>query len=146
VSLATVRTGLQARLETLGRAHAFEPEKISPPAFVVPPPESIDYGTTMGTAATALNTYEFTVRAYFSRADARTAQDALCNALEPTGATSVKAAIEGDLQPGVGCLFTAAVPAAEAIRCSSAQNTGIYDVAGVGYVGAEFTVTVYARS
>jgi hypothetical protein len=146
VSLALVRTGLHARLETLGRAFAFEPEKISPPTFVVPPPTQVTYGRTHGTPATALNEWQFTVRAYFSRADARTAQDKMCDALEPSGVTSVKAAIEGDRQPSVGCLFVDGVPAADDLICTAAENTGIYDVGGTLYVGAEFTVIVHARS
>jgi hypothetical protein len=145
VSLALVRTGLHARLETLGRAFAFDPEKISPPTFVVPPPTQVTYNRTHG-GASALNEWQFTVRAYFSRADARTAQDRLCDAIEPAGSTSVKAAIEGDRQPGVGCLFVDGVPAAEDLICTSAENAGTYDVGGTLYVGAEFTVIVHARS
>lgn len=143
MSLATVRAGLETRLATLGRAYPFEPDKISPPTFVVPPPESIAYNQAMG--APGLSVYEFTVRAYFSRADTRTAQDALCDALEPTGATSVKAAVEGDRNPGTGCFFTGATPAAADVRVSSVDKTGVYEVGGVAYVGAEFTVTVWAQ-
>ena len=144
MSLATVREGLAARLLTLTgmRVHAFDADRITPPAAVVPPPESISYGRTMG--AVGLSQYDFRVRVYFSKADARNAQDALCDALEPSGATSVKAAIEGDRQQGAGCFFTGAVPAASDVVVSAAENTGVYEVAGTLYVGAEFVVTVYA--
>lgn len=144
MSLATVRAGLATRLDTVPgmRVVAHDAEKITPPAAVVPPPETIAYGRSMGSPG--LSQYEFRVRVYFSKADAKAAQDKLCDALEPSGAASVKAAIEGDRQQGVGCFFTGGVPAASDVFVSAAENAGVYEVGGVLYVGAELVVTVYA--
>lgn len=146
MSLATIRSGLAARLGTISgmRVHAFDVDTVNPPAAIVPPPETIRYDQAMGKPG--LSQYDFKVRVYFSKADARNAQDKLCDALEPAGATSVKAAIEGDRNPGVGCLFAAGVPAADDLVCSAVENTGVYEVGNTLYVGAEFAVTVYARS
>lgn len=143
-TLAAVRAGLAARLETIDglRTTAFDPDTVNPPAAIVSPPETIEYDLAQ---QRGLDLYVFKVKVLTSRATAKGGQDDLCAFLEPHGARSVKAAVEGDRQTGVGCLFTDGVPAADEVRVTGADESGVYVVGNTAYFGAVWSVVVYAR-
>ena len=78
-------------------------------------------------------TVDFSVLVLVSRADDRSGQKALDGYMTPTGTTSIKAAIETDRTLG-GEVSSAAV-----VGWSEPQE---YEIAGISYLGVEFTVEV----
>lgn len=133
-SIVAIRAGLAANINTIPGLNvtAHVADRISPPAVVIGE-VSIEFDKTMGRG---LDEISLTARVYVGRADDRSSQDKLDGYLAGSGALSIKAAIESDLTLG---------GAAETLRCATATGYGVYEVAGMQYVGAEFPVTVYAR-
>lgn len=131
-SISSIRDGLQARLLTVSglRAHDTIPDDISVPTAVVGAPESIDFDTTYGRGA---DRYTIPIRVYASLASERAGQDKLDGYLAGSGATSIKAAIEGDVTLG---------GAAHTTRVTQAKDYGIYEIAGVQYLGVVFLCEV----
>jgi hypothetical protein len=132
-TVATIRTGLATNLATISglRTSATMPDAINPPIAIVMP-DSISYDTTMGRG---LDEYAFTILVVVGRADARTSQgsvDAFCN---PTGASSIKTAVQSDRTLG---------GAASSLRVTSMRNYTSITAGDVVYLAAEFAVTVYA--
>lgn len=132
-TIPQLRDALEAALLTVPglRASSVVLDSISPPIAVVGPP-GIAYDMAMAQGASR---YTFPIRVYASRASEKAGQDRLDAYLSPTGTGSVKAAIEAD--PSLG-------GAAMTVRVTQAQGYGVYEVAGIPYIGAEFTVDVIA--
>lgn len=133
-TLTGIRTGLATRLATITglRTHATLPDQVNPPCALVQP-DGIDFDATMGRG---LDKYRLTVRLLVARASERAAQGALDAYLAPTGAGSVKAAIEGDITLG-GIV--------DATRVTRATGYGVYEVGGVPYLGCDFAIEVAGR-
>lgn len=89
-----IRNGIAARLSTISGlyTHSFIPDQIYPPVAVAGP-VSVSYDTSYNRA---LDTLLWDVIVIVGRVDERTAQSALDDYCEPSGAKSIKAAIEGD--------------------------------------------------
>ena len=133
-ALATIRTGLQTRLQTIAGLHVYHavPDSINVPAAIVGAPASVEYSITMGTGDSL---YTLPVRLYVSRWDATRSQDLLDPYLATTGAQSIRAAIEGDRTLG---------GAANTTRVIRATNYGQYVIDGITYIGCDFTVEAEA--
>ncbi len=140
-AMSDIANGIAKNLQTITGLTVYStvPAMISVPCAFVAPPEQINYDEAFGRG---LDTYEMRVFVLVSRADDMSGYAALFNYLAPTGATSVKRAVESDRQPGVGALGNLASD----IRVSHAHNVGAaYEANGVNYLGAQFTMTVWAQ-
>lgn len=132
-TLSDIRSGIATNLGTISglRTAAFVPDEPKPPIAVVFP-ENISFDTAFGRG---LDTYSFTVQVIVSKVSDRNAQsnlDAYCN---PSGASSVKAAIESDKTLG-GLVQDLRVTEARDYRAATInENT---------YLTVTFAVTVYA--
>lgn len=133
-TMANLRTGLANRLATITglRTSATLPDQPMPPQAVVYP-ERVVYDNAMGRGS---DEYTFVVLVIVGRIAERTAQtslDAYCN---PSGATSIKAAIEGDSTLGGNALDC---------RVTEMRGQGSLAVGDTTYLTAEFLVTVLAN-
>jgi len=133
-TVVNLRTGLATRLATITglRTHATIPDQVNPPCAIVGAPE-VDYDRTMGRG---LDAYRTTIRLLVSRATDRGAQNALDAYLAPSGAGSIKTAVEGDQTLGGNFDVT---------RVTRAFGYGVYDVGGVLYLGCDFAVEAWGR-
>ena len=126
-----VAEGLATRLATISGVNAFAYPAPNPPvpaAIVAPGPSEYDQ-----TFRNSLTRISFVVRMLVGRADDDTAADSLYAYLDPTGSSSVKAAIEGDKTLG-GVVDDA---------CVTRHDTpGLFDYGGQPLLGVEFTVEV----
>jgi hypothetical protein len=132
-SISAIRTGLATRLGTISglRTAATVPDDPKPPVAIVMPP-TVTYDTAMGRG---LDTYEFTILVMVGRLSERTAQASLDGYANPSGAGSIKTAIEADRTLG---------GAASTCRVTDMRNVGPMSIAENTYLTAEFVVTVYA--
>jgi hypothetical protein len=140
-SVTDIREGLKARLDTISglRAHAWVVGDIVPPAAIVIPGDpsrksslAIAYDATMGRGS---DDFLFTLLILVSNKVERSAQEALDGYLAGSGATSVKAAVEGEDSLGGVAHFT---------RVVGVRDYGLVTYGGQTYVGAEFMVEVCA--
>lgn len=133
-SITDIREGLAERLRTISglRVMSTEPDSVNPPSAAVGL-QTVTFDRAFGRGHDEL---EFVVRLYASRADDRAGQRKLDSYIAGSGASSVKAAIEGDLT-----LDGAAIQC----RVTGVDNYGVYEVGGTPYYGAEFAVIVWAR-
>ena len=132
-TMTELRSGLATRLATISglRASATIPDNPIPPQAVVFP-ETITYDTAFGRGS---DDYTFSVLVIVGRVADRAAQrnlDAYCNG---SGATSIKAAIEGDRTLG---------GVAMDCRVTQMQNQGSLSIGDITYLTATFSVTVIA--
>lgn len=133
-SIVDIRDGLAANLATITglRALSYMPDRVSVPSAIVG-----EVGIVFdGAFARGLDTITISIRVYVSKASDRAGQDKLDGYLAGSGATSLKAAIQSDLTLGGAC---------QTLQVSAVSGYGVYEVGGTDYLGAEFTVTVYAR-
>jgi hypothetical protein len=132
-TIAAIRTGLATSLTSISglRTSATIPDDPMPPIAVINPP-SITYDIAMGRG---LDEYTFTVQVLVGRVSERTAQGSVDGYSNPTGAGSVKAAIEKDRTLGGAC---------SSLRVTSMRGTFGIVVNDNTYLAAEFVVTVYA--
>lgn len=132
-TLIQIRTGLAARLDTISGLEVYRrmPGSISPPCAAVGGPE-IDYDNAFQRGG---DDWTIPVRVYVSRADDDAGQDALDAYLAPTGAVSVKAAIEGDGTLG-GIV--------DSTRVTRFRGYGNYEIGGIMYLGGEWVCEVMA--
>lgn len=135
--VAAIRTALAAAIAGMAttpkiNAKGYLSDSITPPWAAVQP-DSIDYDVTF---RRGYDEIALIVRVYASRSDDRAGQAFLDSLLVGSGATSVKTAIEADRTLG---------GVAETLRVTAMRNYGVYEVAGVAYLGAEFAVTVWAK-
>lgn len=131
-TLTDIRSGLATRLGTISglRTAATMPEQINPPIAVVSP-VTVNYDLN---AQNGLTQYTMLVTLVVARADARAAQNQLDSFVAPTGAGSVKAAIEADRTLG-GTVNTC--------RVTQVANYSMVDTLDVPYLAVDFTVEVY---
>lgn len=130
-AITAIRDGLKARLETIPglRAHDTVPGQINPPAAVVRR-TSIAFDATMGRGSDDLT---FVVTLFVQVGNDRTAQDALDGYLATSGATSIKAAVEGEETLGGIVSFA---------RVASAGEDVLVEYAGVQYLSVDFVIEV----
>jgi hypothetical protein len=132
-SIGDIRAAIADALEGVGglRCTAYEPAKVACPAAVVGDVE-IDYDLAFGTGC-----YESTIklRIYVSKVNDKAAGEKLDAYVSPDGASSVRAALYADKQLGGAC---------DDLRVAGMGGYGFYDIAGVDYLGAEFTLKVLA--
>lgn len=130
-TVSELMDGLQARLETISGLRVFSQpaDQVPVPAAIVGFPRTVNYDFVYKRGA---DRWSFTVILFVSRTEDRTAQERLGQFLNPTGATSVKTAIEADGTLG---------GKADSTRVTQA-TTGIFTVEGIDYFGSEFTVDV----
>lgn len=133
-TMTELRSGLATRLATISglRASATIPDNPVPPQAIVAV-DSITYDTAFGRGS---DEYTFSVLVIVGRATDRSAQlnlDAYCN---PSGTTSIKAAIEKDATLG-----------GKAIDCrvTTMQNQSSLAIGDITYLTATFLVTVIAN-
>lgn len=135
-SVSAIRDGLAARLATIDglRVSDVVPGQVPVPAAIIKPgargKDAITFDRTFGRGSDELT---FSVMVLVSTASDRTAQDALDAYLAGEGASSVKAAIEGDETLGGLVSFAHVV---------SVREYGLVDYNGVSYLGADFTIEV----
>lgn len=130
-SVAAIRDGLKTALAIVPNLRTYDtiPGQVAIPAAVVTMGDPlVSYDLAMGDNADSLN---FVVLLLVQYATERPAQDALDAYLDPTGASSVKTAIEGNLG---GAVVDASV--------TTATGYGVYTYNGVDYLGVKFNVEV----
>lgn len=132
-SISAIRNGIKDRLATISGLHALDtvPGNVTPPAAVVRRRQT-SYDSTM---ARGSDDHQFTVSLLVSQASWEHGQEELDKYLATSGASSVKAAIEGDMSLGGVVHFA---------RVVSAGEDGIVDYAGVSYFSVDFTLEVTA--
>jgi len=133
MTVSGLRSGIATNLATITdlRTSATVPTDPKPPIAVVMV-GPIQFDTALGRG---LDEYEFTVLVIVGKVDDRTAQntmDAYCN---PTGAGSIKTAIERDKTLGGN---------AQTLRVTNMRNYSALSIADNTYLTAEFVVQVYA--
>lgn len=133
MTISGLRTGLAANLATITglRTAATVPTDPKPPIAVVMP-NNISYDTAFGRG---LDEYEFVVFVIVGKVDDRTAQNLLDGYCNPTGAGSIKTAIERDKTLGGN---------AQTLRVTTMRNYSAMSIAENTYLAAEFVVQVYA--
>jgi hypothetical protein len=132
-TISQMRTGLATNLATISglRTAATMPDNPNPPIAIVMP-QGISFDTSFGRG---LDTYEFVVLVIVGRVDERTAQNLLDGYCNPTGATSIKTALESDRTLG---------GQAQDLRVTEMRNYSSVPVGEVTYLAAEFVVSVFA--
>ena len=132
-TISAIRTGIAANLATISglRTAATMPDQPNPPIAIVMP-QSVSFDTAYGRG---MDTYEFVVLTIVGRVDERTAQNLLDGYCNPTGATSIKTAIESDRTLG---------GEVQDLRVTEMRNYSSVPVGEITYLAAEFVVTVYA--
>jgi hypothetical protein len=131
--IGNVREGLRARLATIAGLRTFAeiPESIPVPCAIVGVPSEVLFDSTL---ARTNDQATFPVRIMVARANDRSAQKALDVYLQSTGASSVKTVIEAESSLG---------GAANTVKVDRVSGIGVYTIAGVDYLGAEFSVRVW---
>lgn len=133
-TITAVMSAIETRLATIAglRVADIVPDQINPPQAIVGVPEIPQYHQSMGMGKFRL---EPTVTILVSAALDRVGQRNLAGYANPTGAQSVRAAIEGDRTLGGtvdDCVVTAFRP------------LGMEEVGAIGYYGGVFTLAVIA--
>lgn len=133
MTISGMRTGIANNLAAISglRTAATVPTDPKPPVAVVMP-NQINYDTAF---ARGLDQYEFIVLVIVGKVDDRTAQNALDGYCDPSGAGSVKTAIERDKTLGGN---------AQTLRVTNMRNYAALSIAENTYLAAEFAVQVYA--
>lgn len=126
-----VRAGLATALDTITGLRCFDnvPDSLAPPAAVVEPVEvNFDYAMQRG-----LDNYKAFVLVIVGRMSERSASDRLDAYLAPSGAGSVKAALEADKTLGGAC---------SSLQVTDA-NPRTVTVSGVEMLAYRFGVEIY---
>lgn len=133
-TVSQLRSGLATRLDTISGAHcySYEPDVPIAPALIVAS-YTADYDLVMG----AGTNYDFEVLVILGRQVDRSFQEQIDSYLQPTGSTSIKAAVEGDQTLG-------GVASYAAVRNVSSSLSSM-DFAGVTYAVATVRVEVVAQ-
>lgn len=134
-SIASIRAGLATNLGTISGLRTNStgtiPDNVNPPYGIVQI-SNVDYHRAFNNA---LSTYNFVVTVVVGRADERTAQRNLDVYCSPTGAGSVRVAIESDKTLG-GVAFDTIV--------TGMRNYGSVTIGETNYLAAEFDIAVQA--
>lgn len=131
MTVGALRTGLATNLATISglRTSSFVPDNPTPPIAIVVP-SRIEYDAAM---SRGMDTYTFEVLVIAQRASERGAQDALDGYCNPTGATSIKTALQSDRTLG-GAAFD--------LRVTDMSSYAPLTVGETLYLAATFSVTV----
>jgi hypothetical protein len=134
-SVSAIATGLQVRLDTIAgvRAYSYQPEQLNPP-FAYPVLNTVSYHQTMGMGS-AMTQFDWTVYVVVGRWVDRVAITNLDGFLSPTGASSIRAALEGDLTLGGAC---------QNLVVASSANISALEQDDAEYLQVSFSVTIYA--
>jgi hypothetical protein len=134
-SVAAIADGLKARLATISglRAYSYQPEQLNPP-FAYPVLNGVTYHQTMG-MGNALTQYDWSVYVIVGRWVDRVAITNLDGFLSPTGATSIRAALEGDLTLGGAC---------QDLIVASSANISALEQEDAEFMQVSYSVTIYA--
>lgn len=134
-SVSLLRDGLAANAATISGLRAADtvPDNPNPPIAVVIP-DGIEYRAAFNRA---MSRYSFVVLVIVGRADDRTAQDRLDAYCNPSGSSSVPAALESDTTLG-GAAFDL-----EVTEMRNYRQLALSD--GTTYLAAEFVVSVIAE-
>ena len=132
-TISQIKAGLATRLATISglRTFAYQPDQLNAP-LAYPMVEQVLYHRTM---FNWLNEIVFTVTVIVARPTERPAEASLDAYVSPTGASSIRAAIEGDRTLG-GIVDDCQVEQASGISSLSANDAD--------YLSVDFTVRVYA--
>lgn len=135
-SLTELRQGIANNLKKIVglRSEWFMPMsgQLNPPYAIITP-DSIDYHKSF---ADGISTYSFTITVVVGQQSERSAQMRLDEYVSPTGATSIKKAIESDKTLS-GKAFTLIV--------SDMKNYGSLTIGETQYLAAEFSCEVQAN-
>ena len=128
-----LRTALATQLATIRslRTAATVPDNPAPPVAVIVP-VNVEYDTSFGRGT---DTYTFSVLLIVGRMSERSAQTTLDAYINPTGATSIKAAVNADPTLGGAC---------QSARVTNMVNYGSLIVGDTEYLSADFQITIYA--
>lgn len=129
-----IMDGLATRLQTISglRVTDYIPGQVTPPAAVIGVPGIQQYHGTMGNGVVVWSPM---VTVFTSTAWDRFGQNALAEYMSPTGAKSIRAAIEADRTLG-GVVSDCVVMSAEAMS--------IQQFAAIGYYGGQWTLQCIA--
>ena len=132
-ALSDIRSGLATRIATISglRTAATIPDQVNPPIAIVIP-ERLTYDDAFNRG---LVTYSFLVQVIVGKVSERTSQNKIDGFINPTGATSIKAAIEGDKTLN-GVVFDT--------RVTEVTGYSVVQVGDIAYMSCEFRVTVLA--
>lgn len=133
-TLTQIRTGIATNLATIPglRTAAVIPQMINPPVAIISP-DGIEYHKSF---ANGINTYNFTITVIVGQADSRTAQNLIDDYCSPTGASSIRVAIESNRTLS-GQVFDLIV--------SDMRNYGSTTIGETTYLAAEFTCAVQSN-
>lgn len=132
-TVSQVATGLKNRLATISGLRVFDyvPDQINPP-LAIATLDTITYHNAMALGDPEM---EFLITVVLGRINERTATANLDGYTSPTGASSIRAAIEGDTTLG-GVANTCIVTGASNVRPVSQADAV--------YLAVDFSVRVYA--
>lgn len=132
-TIGTIQDGLAANLATIQglRTSSFVPDNPSPP-IAIPMPKGIEYDKSFGHG---LHLYRYEVIVIAVRASERIAQSVLDAYCDPSGSSSVKAAIEADRTLG---------GIAQTLHVGQRTDIKALQISEVTYLAAYFDVEVYA--
>jgi hypothetical protein len=130
-TLSEIRDGIATNLATITglRTKGIIPGQVNPPYAVITP-EGIDYHRSFNNG---FNTYNFTITVVVGQADSRSAQNTLDAYCTPSGASSIRSAIESDKTLS-GKAFD--------VMVSEMRNYGSTTIGETTYLAAEFTCAV----
>lgn len=134
-SVAAIADGLKARLATISglRAYSYQPEQLNPP-FAYPVLNGVTYHQTMA-MGNAITQYDWSVYVIVGRWVDRVAITNLDGFISPTGATSIRAALEGDLTLGGAC---------QDLIVASSANISALEQEDAEFMQVSYSVTIYA--
>lgn len=133
-SITQIRAGLGNRLDTITSLQVYDqiPDSVIVPCAIIGMPATIEYDYAFRTPVCRMS---IPVRVYAGPVLEQQAQINLDGYVSADGASSVRVAIDGDVTLG---------GLAQTCRVLQAQGYGGYELAGVQYLGVEFSVEVVA--
>lgn len=134
-SITELREGIASNLSAISGLRTttnFVPDNINPPYAIVAP-NTVDFDQAFHGG---LATYNFTITVVVGRVDTRTAQNSLDAYCAPSGASSIKTAVESDRTLG-GNAFDC--------RVTQMRNYGTIVLNENTYLAAEFDLVVQAN-
>ena len=132
MGLAAIRDGIKTRLGTISGLRSFDtvPESVNEFPAAVVKPSSGELDPAFGDAGPVLI---FVITILVTRQDLATAQDALDPYLDVTGASSIRAAIEGDPTLNSSC---------DSCRVTRFAEYGAHEHAGILLLGVNIYLEV----
>jgi hypothetical protein len=132
-TVSQVSDGIKTALATVSglRTYSFQPEQLNPP-FAYPELTQVTYHRSMGLGDVEM---QWTINVVVGRYTDRTANDLLDQYLSPTGAKSIRAALESDKTLG-GVVQT--------LILSSAADVTALNEADANFLQIQFQMTVHA--